>query len=403
MLPFFKDPKIKISVWTIIKDSIGKDLTKMSVPVYFNDPANILQKCATSMEYVDILDKAIKCKDPLKRLAIVATYVITNLTCLERNATKPFNPLLGETYELVTDNFRFIAEQVSHHPPVTALDCQGKSGYHVWSCNRAKTKFNGKNILVQPTYKYYVELGPAQNNERYEFDLPTIYANNLIIGTMYFDLGGNTVVKNLTRPNEVCHLTFHKRGWTEASYYLFDGEVYANGGGKKDTPVMRLEGKWNSQVTLVNEKTKEKELLWTKDPYHEQWEMMYGFSKFMVNLNYFPRQLKSVIAPTDTRWRPDQRALENGDMKMAASEKTRLEEKQRAVRRYNEHNAIEHKPFYFEEWANPDDDNQIYFRYNGTYWDKDRKEKDWSRLPDLYSETLPPEIQAFTDAENKKE
>ena len=56
LLPFFKDPKMKISVWTIIKDSIGKDLTKMSVPVYFNDPANILQKCATSMEYVDILD-----------------------------------------------------------------------------------------------------------------------------------------------------------------------------------------------------------------------------------------------------------------------------------------------------------------------------------------------------------
>lgn len=110
VLPFFKDPKIKISVWTIIKDSIGKDLTKMSVPVYFNDPASILQKCATSMEYVDILEDAIKCHDPLKRLAIVATYVITNLTLLEKNATKPFNPLLGETFELITDKFRFIAE-----------------------------------------------------------------------------------------------------------------------------------------------------------------------------------------------------------------------------------------------------------------------------------------------------
>ena len=117
---------------------------------------------------------------------------------------------------------------------------------------------------MKPTYKYYVELGPAQNNERYEFDLPTIYVNNLIIGTMCFDLGGTIVVKNLTRPDEVCHLTFHKRGWTEASYYLIDGEIYANGGGKKDTPVMRLEGKWNTQVTLVNEKTKEKEVLWTK-------------------------------------------------------------------------------------------------------------------------------------------
>ncbi len=42
VLPYFKDPKLKISVWTILKDSIGKDITKMSVPVYFNDPMNIL-------------------------------------------------------------------------------------------------------------------------------------------------------------------------------------------------------------------------------------------------------------------------------------------------------------------------------------------------------------------------
>ena len=35
-LPFFKDPKIKFSVWTVIKDSIGKDLTRISLPVYFN-------------------------------------------------------------------------------------------------------------------------------------------------------------------------------------------------------------------------------------------------------------------------------------------------------------------------------------------------------------------------------
>lgn len=58
-LPYYKDPKVKISIWTIIKDSIGKDITKMSVPVYFNDPTNILQKCATSMEYNSLLDQAL--------------------------------------------------------------------------------------------------------------------------------------------------------------------------------------------------------------------------------------------------------------------------------------------------------------------------------------------------------
>lgn len=65
---------------------------------------------------------------------------------------------------------------------------------------------------------------------------------------------------------------------------------------------------------------------------------MYGMSTFMLQLNYFPRQLHKQVAPTDTRWRPDQRALENGDINLASDEKNRLEEKQRAVRRYNEKN-----------------------------------------------------------------
>jgi hypothetical protein len=54
---------------------------------------------------------------------------------------------------------------------------------------------------------------------------------------------------------------------------------------------------------------------------------MYGLTNFMINLNYFPKRLQNVVSPSDTRRRPDQRALENGDMKLAVSEKNRLEEK----------------------------------------------------------------------------
>jgi hypothetical protein len=154
-------------------------------------------------------------------------------------------------------------------------------------------------------YKYYVELGPAQNNEKYEIVLPTISAHNLIIGTPYLDLGGTSVITNLNRPKEVCHLEFHKRGWSESSYFKVDGEIYAGGGAKKDPVVYRLEGKWSENVHLINEKTKEKVLMWTKSPYPEKWEYMYGMSQFMLQLNYFPRQYKKIIAPTDTRWRPD--------------------------------------------------------------------------------------------------
>jgi hypothetical protein len=117
-------------------------------------------------------------------------------------------------------------------------------------------------------------------------------------------------------------------------------------------------------------------------------------SHFMLQLNYFPKRLHSVVAPTDTRRRPDQRALENGDMKLAGAEKHRLEEKQRAVRKYREAHHIEPKPAYFEEWTNPED-GITYWRYNNRYFEHDREKQDWSRLDDIFSEKLPPEVDEF--------
>jgi oxysterol-binding protein 1 len=122
---------------------------------------------------------------------------------------------------------------------------------------------------------------------------------------------------------------------------------------------------------MTDLKTGIKEEVWRKNPYPENWEFMYGMNHFQLQFNYLPESLKGYIAPTDIRYRPDQRALENGDFKLAESEKHRLEEKQRAVRRYNESKGIEPKPFYFEEWKNPDDPEQVYYRYNGKYFEED--------------------------------
>ncbi len=87
--------------------------------------------------------------------------------------------------------------------------------------------------------------------------------------------------------------------------------------------------------------------------------------------------------------------MENGDLKLAASEKNRLEEKQRGMRKYMEKKGIEYKPVYFDGWKNPDDPSQIYYRYNGTYFEKDRKEGNWGRLPDIFNEKYPDDYEAF--------
>ena len=62
-MPWLKDPNLKISIWGIIKDSIGKDISRITVPVFFNEPISLLQKCAQSMEYNSILDIAVEIDD----------------------------------------------------------------------------------------------------------------------------------------------------------------------------------------------------------------------------------------------------------------------------------------------------------------------------------------------------
>jgi len=69
------------------------------------------------------------------------------LTSCARGFNKPFNPLLGETYELETNDYQFLAEQVSHHPPVSAWYCNSeRHGYKIWSNFSTKTSFSGKNL-----------------------------------------------------------------------------------------------------------------------------------------------------------------------------------------------------------------------------------------------------------------
>ncbi len=61
-------------------------------------------------------------EDSLRRMVYIATYNVACYFLIEGRCFKPFNPLLGETYELVTDKFRFFSESVSHHPPVISCN-----------------------------------------------------------------------------------------------------------------------------------------------------------------------------------------------------------------------------------------------------------------------------------------
>ena len=223
-LPSFKDPNIKMGMWSIIKDNIGKDISKITVPVFFNDCLNLLQKCANSMEYTHIFDRACELQDPAKRLAYIATYSAIVFTHAERNCTKPFNPILGETFEYVNDDIECLTEQVSHHPPVTAVYCRGKKARWVlWNNQKTNTKFAGKCLDLHQQYRTYVEL--LDHNETYEIIAPCASVHNIIIGTTYIDIGGQGSVKILGNEELKCNIRYTKKGWLSRDEYKCEGEV----------------------------------------------------------------------------------------------------------------------------------------------------------------------------------
>ncbi len=278
-LPWLKDPNAKISFWTIIKDSIGKgDISKMSVPVYFNDPTSLLQKQACGMEYNDILDIAANESDPLKRIALIAVHQISSMSMVEKIATKPFNPLLGETFEFVTPKFQYLAEQVSHHPPITACYCRGKD--YTWYTNSTtNTSFNGKMLKVTNVYRQYYHFDKF--NQTYEVQPPILSAHNLIIGTMYIDIGDTMTIINLDKQNEKCEVKFERRSWFSNEAFKLTGEAFTEQGKTKNV-VYTIEGNWDRQCTIVNTVTKDKHQAWVKSPYPERVAHMYGMAKFHI-------------------------------------------------------------------------------------------------------------------------
>lgn len=74
------------------------------------------------------------------RLAYTMGHYLSQMSITQGRIKKPFNPMLGETYELVTEDFRFVSEQVSHHPPISAYYCEGKD-YKFYGTMDTKSKF----------------------------------------------------------------------------------------------------------------------------------------------------------------------------------------------------------------------------------------------------------------------
>jgi hypothetical protein len=85
------------------------------VPVDFNEPLSALQRLTEELDYTHLLDEAADESNPHRRLALISIFALTSYSTSAQRTTKPFNPLLSETYEcdrLHDRGFISVAEQV---------------------------------------------------------------------------------------------------------------------------------------------------------------------------------------------------------------------------------------------------------------------------------------------------
>ncbi|KAI9675636.1 MAG: hypothetical protein M1817_001003 [Caeruleum heppii] len=383
------DDRPKISLWGILKSMVGKDMTKMTLPVSFNEPTSLLQRVAEDMEYTELLDVAADRTDSAERMVYVATFAASGYASTIGRVAKPFNPLLGETYEYARPDrgCRFFMEQVSHHPPIGAA-CAESPNWDYYGESAVKSKFYGKSFEFNPLGTWFLKLRPPSGGEElYTWKKITSSVVGIITNNPTVDNYGPMEVKNWTT-GEVCHLDFKQRGWRAAGAYQMSGQVVNPGG----YTTWNIDGHWNDKIyarptgelgrssTSASLTTQQAFLVWQASS--RPTGIPFNLTPFVVTLNALPDALRPHLAPTDTRLRPDQRAMEDGEYDFAAVEKNRVEEKQRARRKERETKGEEHVPRWFER-GRCEVTGEEYWVFKGEYW-KAREKGQWEGVEDIF-------------------
>ncbi|CAI4230070.1 unnamed protein product [Auanema sp. JU1783] len=247
--------------------SVGMDLTKVTLPTFILERRSLLEMYADFFAHPEAFVSTVDLDTPEKRFISVVRYYLNAFYAARKSgvAKKPYNPILGETFRCrynvpglplsgkkVEDGpfpgadenqLTFLAEQVSHHPPVSAFYAEhpGKRvsfNAHIYT----KSSFLGLSIGVANIGSGTVTL--HDYDEQYTVTFPSGYGRS-IMSTPWVELGGKV--------NIVCEETgyyadieFLTKPFFGGKAHKVQGFVYRKGNKK---PVLTIKGEWNGVMT----------------------------------------------------------------------------------------------------------------------------------------------------------
>ncbi|ORY47691.1 Oxysterol-binding protein [Rhizoclosmatium globosum] len=333
-----------ISIMSILRNNMGKDLSTIAMPIALNEPLNLLQKLAEELEYCELLDAAADTDDVVDRMVLISAFAVSGYaSTVNRAGRKPFNPLLGETFECIRPDkgFKFVAEKVSHHPPVMACHAESEK-YVFFQDNLVKSKFWGKSMELVPSGTVNVLL-PGKK-DHLQWSKVTTCMRNVFSGTRYLEHYGTMKITSVAT-GYTSTLVFKEAGYFTSAKNEVVGTV-CDPSGKE---VAWITGKWDDALYRFEKSSPNNlQVVWRATPCPSHHPQMYGFTQFAVELNELTPDIEPLLPPTDTRFRTDQRMYENGLIDEAEAEKLRLEQKQRERRKRMEAEGEVWEPKWFE-------------------------------------------------------
>ncbi|KAG7546168.1 Oxysterol-binding protein superfamily [Arabidopsis suecica] len=313
----------------------GSDLTNFQLPPQLNLPRSQLQ-CYGEMVYSfggqDLLGECSRRDLPIERFKSVVTWNISTLRPLVFGMS-PYNSVLGETHHVSNGHINVIAEQVVHHPPVSALHAtHEQENIDVTWCQYFTPKFRGTYVDVEVKGKRVLKL--LNRKETYEMDQPRLIMRFLPAPGAHW--AGKVKIKcpetDLEAELHLISDSFIERFRGNNNRSL-KGKIFESSSGHQ---LYNIYGHWDRTVMVKNLKTGEVEVIYNAK------ENITGLKPPTV------KNLQEVMESESTMvWSEVSEGILKKDWERAREAKILVEEKQREALKQREASGESWVPKHF--------------------------------------------------------
>lgn len=265
-------PDNDLSIFKLAKEIIGSvspgsDVSNVPLPASVLDPESTLEKTKKSMQRGELLQDL--CDPKLDARARFLNVMRFNLSGLarERFGKKPYNPVLGEVYRCCFvhrgngGETLLVSEQVSHHPPITALHLRNETlGFEMNSHTAPEPCFWGNTLVVKLPGAIHICL-KKMGDEEYVITRPSIYMSGFFAGKQRLEFNGLSTFA-CEKTGLSAEIEYKAKGaGTLPSLSIRASEMNAISGRvfetKSNRTLYTLEGHWDRVVNLTNAETNE--------------------------------------------------------------------------------------------------------------------------------------------------